>query len=223
MLKQLETLWAAATPTELIVATLVILVSFIILVRLILSSSKSRGPDITLITGPCGSGKTLLFHHWQSPEIKIKTVTSQCVNRGKVFGKNEIVDYPGHPRLRGGLIGFLPRANKIVFLVNEDLKSASELLYDILVTKSLRPSSKMLICTDSTKNIDSLVKNLNAQMELLRTSRMQGELEGDIDQYLGVDGEAFDLRTHSPIIVQFGTASVANGQVDDIESFIASN
>jgi signal recognition particle receptor subunit beta len=231
MWKEVLSRYDSSTNLEIFAAILVLIISFVILYRLT-STSRSGGPDVTLLLGPCGAGKTAMFFKWQSPKLKIKTVTSQSINRGFVLGKNEVIDYPGHPRLRGGLSTLIPRARRIVFVVDsassdEEFKSAAELLYDIFVTKDLRPDTQMLIACNKSDlqgghSCREVEKNLNIHIELLRRSRMQGELEGDnsIDQYLGVDDEAFDLRTHSPLKIEFASTSLK--KLDDIEFFITS-
>ena len=232
MWNQIIQLFETSTAAEIAVALVVLVLSLLLLIRLVTSSKRNMGPDVTLILGPCGSGKTTMFYKWQSPKLKAKTVTSQSINRGFVFGKNEVIDYPGHPRLRGGLSTLIPRARKIVFLLDssdtmDGFKSAAELLYDIFVMKGLRPDAQMLIgCHKSdlegSRDCNAVEKILNDQIELLRKSRMQGELEGDnsVDQYLGVDDEPFDLNNHSPIRVEFTSSNIK--KLVDIESFISS-
>jgi signal recognition particle receptor subunit beta len=108
----------------------------------------------------------------------------------------------------------------------DEYKLASEFLYDLLVHPALRRDARMMIACNksdmkSARNADEMTKILNLQIERLRKSRMEGNLEGDnaVDQYLGVDGEEFDLEAHSPIPVEFATASVAQSKVSDIEVF----
>ena len=230
-------LFEKASWTELITATVVVLFFTIVLLQVFSSTSgkkvsRKRG-DIALIIGPCGAGKTTLYYKWSLPGQKVKTVTSQTALRGKVLTGSslEIVDYPGHPRLRHGAHALLPRAQKIVFLLDatsDDFKSVSEQLYDLLVAKELRADAKLLLCRNKTESSkarseSTILKALNDEIEKLRHARSQ-HLDGenaDLDQYLGVSDEVFDIKAHCPVDVAFGSVSAMKGNIADIESFLA--
>jgi len=224
-----------ATTTELAVAIIAVLLVSILLFKLMSSTTKSltsKKGSLALIMGPSGSGKTALFYKWSMPEIKVKTVTSQALQRGKVLACSslEIVDYPGHPRLGLGVLSLLDKAQKIVFLLDTsagDFKLAAEQLYELLVAKELRPDAKLMICRNKTdlkesKSEQAIVRILNEELEKLRNSRTQ-HLEGEhpTEQYLGVSDEKFDLMIHSPVDVVFGSISVSKGKVEDVEMFLA--
>lgn len=231
MIQNLEKIFTGAGKIEILVALALVVIATIYLITLVFGKSR-HGPEVTLLVGPCGSGKTTLFYKWTKPDMKVRTVTSQSVNRAK-YNNKELVDYPGHPRLRGGIGAILPRANRIVFLVDsatpslDEYNLAAEFLYDLLVHPALRRDARMMIACNKSdlkcaRDANEMKKILDLQIERLRKSRMEGFLEGDnaVDQYLGVDGEEFDLVGHSPIPVEFATASVAQSKVSDIQVFI---
>lgn len=188
-------------------------------------SKRKPARKTVLIVGPCGSGKTALLYHW-SLKKRVQTVTSQTANRW-----GEIVDFPGHPKLRMGALNLIPQTRRIVYLVDggctkESLKLVAENVYDILTHKKLGKYTKMLICSSKSdlpnaRTPQELENILNLEIETLRKSRAQ-ELEGDNagDHYIGVDDEIFNLRKHSPIDVEFGKCSVKNKELDVINEFI---
>ena len=216
---------------DVVITALVGLLLLVLIFRTVFSGKRngSKG-DIALLLGPCDAGKTSLFLSWSMPGKLQKTVTSQSPNRGRVLPNCalEIVDYPGHPRLWHGALSMLPRVHKIVYLIDSsavDVKSVSENLYDLMVSKNLREDCQLLICrnkTDSRKKIisqDDLVKSINSEIEKLRKSRAQS-LDGEQENYLGLVDEEFDLRTHAPISVAFASSSVKSKKIDEIESFL---
>ena len=235
--RSLSQMYADSTQVEIITALLLVLLVSLLLVRIVFARKAShRTPDLILLLGGCGSGKTSLFYRWSSPGHKIATVPSQTANRGKVLPNStlEVVDYPGHPRLRTGLAPLLARAGKIVYLVDaaagiDSLKAVAEDIFGLLVAKTLRPDAQLLVCCNKAdlpraQSPSAVEKILNAEIERLRTSRTQ-ELEGEnaADNYLGVDDEKFDIRSHAPVPVSFATCSVATGRIEDIESFLSSS
>jgi signal recognition particle receptor subunit beta len=219
---------------DIIVAVIVIAFATMLLLRKCVfgkSSNRTRG-DLALVLGPCGSGKTTLFMRWSLPNSQVKTVTSQSANRGKVLTgcPLEIVDFPGHPRLWHGALSLLPRAQRVVFIIDatsSDMKAVAESLYDIFVAQGLRDDCKLMICrnkTDISKSCVSesqLVNTINTEIEILRKSRPQAlDGENGHDQYLGVLDEPFDISLHAPIDVSFGSSSVAKNKIAEIESFL---
>lgn len=231
-------MWKDLVSREAIVIALVI-VLITILMMFSTRSGRNRvsgGPEVVLLMGPSGSGKTSLFYSWALPGAKnVRTVTSQSLNRSTFKDKceYEVIDCPGHPKLRVMGLKFIPRAKYIVYLIDgsdaESIKGASEYVYDIFVTKGLRPTTKMLLCRNKTDVPQSMtnermVELMNGEIEKLRTSRAQ-ELEGDnaLDNYIGVEGEVFDILKHAPIDVQVGSASVKKGQISEVESFLHSH
>ena len=238
---ELAQILKGASWVELAATILVVLIATLYLLRwtyrfFFSNDSRHESDGIILLLGPCGSGKTSLFYLWSRSDSgsqkPLLTVTSQSVNRGHVLPENlEVVDYPGHPRLWHGALSLVPRAHKIVFLIDatsniNTLKLVAESIYDVLVVKELSPSTRVLICRNKTDlksaiSQEDLVATLNKQIETLRKSRAQ-ELEGDnaADQFLGFDDEPFDLTLHSPISIEFGACSVRKGKIGDIERFL---
>ena len=229
----LDHLKTASWP-ELAAAALAILIATLLFVRVLFGGKGKRSlprADLALIVGQSGSGKSALFFHWSMPGTKLQTITSQSTNRGKVLSGCclEIVDFPGHPSLWQGALSLLPRAKKIVYLIDATadkvkLKAVAENLYDLLAAKTLRNDTQLLICRSKTdlkeaKPLESILKTVNDEIELLRTSRSRALEANEID-WLGVDDEKFDLKTQCPIDVSFGSASLKNSDIGDIESFL---
>ncbi len=226
-------MWENLNSSGILIAVIIILVTLFLLVK---TRKGSKGlSDVTLLMGPSGSGKTSLFYSWALKGTKdIKTVTSQSINRGMFLDKcdTEVIDCPGHPRLKIMGLKFVPRAKNIVYLIDgndpESIRSAGEQIYDILIAKGLRASTRMLLCknkTDAQKCVSTerMLELINSEIEKLRTSRAQ-ELEGDnaVDHYIGEEGEPFDILTHAPIDVQVASSSVKKRQTSEIESFLHS-
>ncbi|OQR80994.1 beta subunit of the SRP receptor, partial [Thraustotheca clavata] len=129
-------------------AWLVYLAAFIALLSLVLVGFKLLGSggrgsrDVILLVGPCGAGKTALFHRLRDGPTKLTTVTSMKETMEKItlFDDENVnihlCDFPGHDRMRSQVGQFFPIAKKIVFVVDATsdallIRKAAEFLYDI--------------------------------------------------------------------------------------------
>ena len=224
---------ATASTLELVVAIVATIVATILLFRLLFASKGQSlpRPDLALFLGASGAGKSALFYHWSMPGSQVKTVTSQSPNRGRVLQTCplEIIDFPGHASLWHGAVALLPRAGRIVYLIDATadtaaLKAIAENLFDLLTAKALRSDTRLMICRSKTdakaaKSESAILKILNSELELLRNSRAKA-LDASEANWLGVDDEKFDLKSHCPVDVTFGESSVKTGNVVDIETFL---
>jgi len=127
-----------------------VLVALAVVVALVVVLSYARGskakPPCVLLCGPCGGGKTLLFHRLVDGATFVDTLSSMQPNEGLLPTSDDaprrpvvVVDYPGHARLRAGFADVLRRAVSIVFVFDASaalaqVKPAAELLYAILAT-----------------------------------------------------------------------------------------
>ncbi len=111
--------------TYLAIATLFLFMILIIVGRALAggsasSSSSSSGPAVLLV-GPCDAGKTALLHTLQGYPAQgtvasIKQTEATVLSGGQ---RVRVVDIPGHPRVRGAVLGrYAPSVSKLVFVVN---------------------------------------------------------------------------------------------------------
>ena len=210
------------TPEVILVLALVTVVTLFFLHRVLFGGSSSRRLDSILIMGPCGSGKTSLFFLWKNGKVP-ETVTSQVPNRGFVLKekgvREEIVDCPGHARLCNSVHELVPKAKKIVFLLDESsVKESAEKLFQIFVLPRLNTKTQMMICLNKMDKkgmeVSKAVDALNKEMRLLQKTKTED------GEYVGVEGEEFDITVHAPIKVVIGKASVKKGDVAEIENFL---
>ena len=73
-----------------------------------------------VILGPCGAGKTVLMHKLCTGEAPLTTTTMKAGNQ--MYAKTgsepiQVVDYPGHAKLRSQLAEFLLRGNIVNLLL----------------------------------------------------------------------------------------------------------
>lgn len=203
-------------PEQVLVLLLVTIVSIWFLGRIIFGSSSRGRLDTVLIYGPCGTGKTSLFYLWKNGKVP-ETVTSQVQNRGFVLDgvKEEIVDYPGHPRLRNGAYELVPRAKRLVYMVDDScVKEAAESLFHIFVLPKLNPKTEMMICANKGADVETVTRKLNKEIQLLQQTK------SDDGEYVGVEGEDFDIELHAPIHVLKAKVNVRERNVGTIEAFI---
>jgi signal recognition particle receptor subunit beta len=213
-----------STDTSLKIIIAVVAIVVIAIIATLLGRSRRPARDLILLLGQCGAGKTTLFYHWSNKGMKnIKTVTSQNPNRGFVLEdiKHEVIDYPGHPRLRSGAFNLMPRADKVVYLIDStdkgSLKSVAENLFDIFAFKDLSNKTRMMLCFNKSDlttamKYEEILTVINQEIESLRKSRS--------DEFVGIEGESFDILTHAPVSVTLGTSSVIKRDLESIDQFL---
>ncbi|KAF4758846.1 hypothetical protein FOZ63_024975, partial [Perkinsus olseni] len=198
------------------------------------NGSKGRRGKLVMLMGPCGGGKTAMFSWWKSRNHP-ETVSSIRPNREVVTlptGKQaEVVDFPGHRRLKLESYELLRNCACICYvLASTDramVKEAAESLYDLfthqLFLKQLPPMLLVMNKQDKPthRTTRRVLGDLNKEIERLRTSRGQ-VLEGDdeVDNFLGVEGEAFDIEQHAPVpveVAEYSAATVGKGTTEDAD------
>ncbi|KAF4672377.1 Kanadaptin [Perkinsus chesapeaki] len=193
--------------------------------------SGKRG-KLVMLAGPCGGGKTAIFSWWKSRKHP-ETVSSMRPNRevltlptGKCL---EVVDFPGHRRLKFEGYELLRNTACICYVMDSTdrtmVKEAAESLYDLftnqLFLKYLPPVLLVLNKQDlpTRRTTRRIIGDLNKEIEQLRTSRGQVlEGENEADNSLGVEGEAFDIEKHAPVPVQvaeYSALTVGKGAAED--------
>jgi signal recognition particle receptor subunit beta len=97
------------------------------LLRVWLSGPKG---NLILLVGPCDAGKTTLFHQLHEGSTHLGTVASMQANEavGPLASETaagvasarpvQLVDVPGHPRVRGQAERYAGRAAGVVFVVD---------------------------------------------------------------------------------------------------------
>merc|ERR1740121_228692 len=200
-----------------------------------LGKSKVRG-QVALILGQCGAGKTALFFRLRD-KVEVQSVSSLKPLRDKMqieelaAGAVEVVDYPGHQRMRGRAAELLPEARCIVYLVDSEdkprMKDVAEHLYELFTHPQivdlhipiLLAFNKIDLPTARTEKF--IVDEIEREIEIMRNSR-GATLEGQdqADSYLGVDGEKFKLLEHSPCPVETCRISVKKPVLDPLYDFM---
>jgi|LauGreDrversion4_2_1035121.scaffolds.fasta_scaffold13648_4 signal recognition particle receptor subunit beta len=208
--------------SETLVAILIVtLVTLLFLYRIVYIKSKTR-LDLVLLLGPCGTGKTSLFYLWKNRKVP-DTVTSQVISRGFVLKEKgvdeEVVDCPGHARLRNVAYELIPRAKKIVYFADpSNAKEAAEHLFQMFVLPKLSPKTEIMICQNKTDmygtDVTDLVNQLNKEIQILQKTKSED------GEYVGVEGENFNILEHAPVQVIAGHACVKSASVDQIEKFL---
>jgi len=218
-------------------------------------SSSSSGVDksgyLVLICGAVGSGKTRLFQKLLCDEENVSnlTVSSSIAAQGSYksstfSGSCDLLDYPGHSRLRSGLLNksMLGRKNlkRILFIVDSSVNviEAAEFLYDILLAVQnnvLHEGISILVCcnkadTKLAKNVKRIQLQMKTELNRLRGTRgtmddsngEAGTLIGG-NQILGTKGVPLDWES-MPCIISFISCSCETEQgINEIRTFIEGN
>lgn len=205
---------------------------------------------LVIICGAVGSGKTRIFHNLlQQQQQKSLTVSSSIASQG-VYKYNDsdkhsatidLMDYPGHVRLRGGLLNRSilgqRKLQRILFVVDSSISTteAADFLYDVLLAaqnKIIHNKIRILVCcnksdTKLAKNYKRIQLQLKAELNRLRGTRGTMDMEGNNEtsfiegqQLLGQKGTALDWDT-APCEVEFVSCSCESGAgMGDIRAFV---
>lgn len=199
----------------------------------------SKG-DLLLILGQCGAGKTALFFRLRDNE-EVQTVSSLKPLRDTVnvqaeeqeeFPKPiEMVDCPGHQRLRGRAAELLKQARAIIYMVDAQdkmkLKDVAEHLYELMTSKELNDLHIPLLLACNKTDVSTarsekfILEEIDREIERMRISRgasLQGE--DAADSYLGVDGEKFKLMEHAPCPIETCSISVKTPKLGPLFDFL---
>jgi signal recognition particle receptor subunit beta len=184
------------------------------------------------VLGCCGSGKTRLCYKVCTGD-DVDTVTSMEAHSLQMELPSsrsvEVVDFPGHPRLRSGLAKELQSAHCIIFVVDSaalasTARAAAEMLFDVLTDPAIeRCKGLLVVCNKSDKapGRDSRVRAaLTRELEALRGTR--GTVAGSDDNFLplGRHGQPLDLNIDSPCPLSIDTCSALSGNVSCVSNFV---
>lgn len=172
-----------------------------------LFSSKSSSSRSILLTGPSLSGKTSLFYRLSESSF-VETVSSLTPNTSSLFlsgSQLQLLDYPGHPRLRPELLRLISRSPPRVLILVIDgsdksrVKEASELLFDFFALENFRSPIILAISKSDISNFRSagvVAAEIEREIDAIRHSRQADGI------YIGIQGESFKLAKHSPVPVR---------------------
>ncbi|ORY95370.1 signal recognition particle receptor beta subunit-domain-containing protein [Syncephalastrum racemosum] len=214
----------------------IVLVLVLISLAFVFLKQKPRQTTL-LILGTTDAGKTSLFTQLYHGQTR-PTVTSMKENEGTFEAHNkkyDLVDVPGHQRLRYRYTDYLPVTRAIIFVVDSttlarQVRFVAEYLYDVLAQKQVQSNHiPVLVACNKCDLITALPKEkiqqrLEEEINRLRTTRTaaleQQASEGDEEQeaYLGYEGEPFKFE-HLENVVHFETLS-ARKSVTELENWI---
>lgn len=243
----LEASLGVGSSTASVLTFLLILISVYVTLQIFqvvsgsgIRSRRSRG-NAALILGPCGSGKTSVFFRLRDGE-EVQTVSSLAPARDSFeikageaedqkLGPLEVVDFPGHLRMRGKANDMVKEARCIIYLVDAEdkpkLKDVAEHFYELFTHPDvLELHTPMLVACNksdltSARTEKFIVEEIEREIEQMRVSRA-ATLEGQdqADSYLGVDGEKFKLLEHAPCPIQTCRISAKKNQLDPLYDFL---
>jgi len=216
--------------TNIMIVTAVIGLIILLVLQFVFSrvkGSNSTKRDIILFVGPRGGGKTAMTRQL-SFDVFPQTVTScqpseiECEKYKTTF-----VDFPGHPKLRSGLVDFIPRALKVVFVIDassvqSQSRDAAEILYDLFTNMEIDSCSKLIVACNKSDvpgaRPNARVK-LALQQELEKIKKTRISLDDGDDANiirLGREDKQFSFDHDSPIEVNFVDCSVKSGDLNSV-------
>ncbi|KAI9315187.1 signal recognition particle receptor beta subunit-domain-containing protein [Dichotomocladium elegans] len=226
-------------PTWLSLTALAALVVALIAVVIAVFLKQKSAKNTILLLGISDAGKTALYTRLRYGKF-VPTVTSMKENEGPlVVGSKtfDLVDIPGHERVRLRYTEFLPVTRSIVFLVDSttiarQVREVGEYLYNVLAERKVQQQSiPVLIVCNKADMITALpkekiIQRLEAEMNRLRSTRTAAvekqATDGNEEQeaFLGYEGEDFHLDQLDND-VQFEVCSVEKDELDAVMDFIA--
>ncbi|CAH9076625.1 unnamed protein product [Cuscuta europaea] len=230
-----------------LIAALVILLLTSFWLRFITLALKRRSSNTIVLTGLCGSGKTFIFYQLRDgspppegtvtsmePNRDIISLRSEITKDDKIKCNVDVIDVPGHHRLRSNLDEFLRLAAGVVFVVDAidflpNCPAASEYLYDILTKGDVvQKKIPVLVFCNKVDKVTAhtkafITKQLEREIEKLRHSRTAVS-DADISNEftLGTPGEPFTFsQCMNKVVVEEGSA--LTGEIFHIAAFIREN
>ncbi|KAI7879091.1 P-loop containing nucleoside triphosphate hydrolase protein [Lichtheimia hyalospora FSU 10163] len=217
-------------PLAAIVA--VVLVVLALIVSLVLKQKSSR--NTILLLGIPDAGKTALYTRLRFDKF-VATVTSMKENEGSVTLVDktfDLVDVPGHERVRLRYTDFLPVTRGIVFVLDSttvarQVREVAEYLYDILSDRKVQQqSTRILIACNKADMIialprEKIIQRLESEINRLRSTRtaaVEKQASDDQDEhdvYLGFEGEDFHFDQLDNDI-QIEMCSVEKNELDQV-------
>ena len=210
-------------------------------------SKKRKGrPDLLLICGPTNSGKTALFYHLLTKEVRT-TVTSIDINETssqmevKIPSTGErkalnVVDVPGHYHFKERLNLALEEAKAIILVVDAKEKDkfgeAAEILYEILNNLTVLSSRVpvAIACNKQdlqfAKKAATLEAELEKEIEELRKVRKATINDDDKEKqrYLETLKKKFTFAdVAGRVDIRFIECSVKTEDLTEVYKFVAAS
>ncbi|OBZ85236.1 Signal recognition particle receptor subunit beta [Choanephora cucurbitarum] len=199
--------------------------------------TKKQNKNTILLLGISDAGKTSMYILLKSGKNH-PTVSSMKENEGQLTLNNKIfdlVDIPGHDRVRFRYVEFLPVTRSIVFVVDSTtitrkIRPAAEYLYDILAQPQVQKQKipVLIACNKSdmitalpTDKIKLLFETELNRLRGTRTARVEQQESDEQEAFLGYEGEAFKFE-HIDNTVEFKSCSVQDQKVDLVKDWIVS-
>ncbi|SAM04829.1 hypothetical protein [Absidia glauca] len=197
---------------------------------------KQQKKNTVLLLGITDAGKTSLFTLIRYGKVT-STVTSMKENEGPCTFDNktyELVDIPGHERVRYRYTDFLPISRCILFVVdsttiNRQVRPVAEYLYHLLAHASIQSQKTpiLIVCNKSDmitalppSRIQSLLESEINRLRATRTAAVEKQ-DSDADEqeaFLGYEGEDFKFD-HLDNKVDFEQCCVLRNEVDSVTSW----
>ncbi|KAF9073694.1 signal recognition particle receptor beta subunit-domain-containing protein [Rhodocollybia butyracea] len=172
---------------QLLLSSLLLALTSIAIFFFISRRKNQAQRNVLLLTGPSDSGKTAIFSSLIHGHA-IPTNTSMQVNSSFIT-TTQVVDVPGHPRLRDQFKEFLPLAKAVVFVVDANTVSrnaavAAEHLHSILDAIMAIPPSQPLPTLLILAHKADLIKasSISADTTTLAITRVQTILERELER-----------------------------------------
>lgn len=178
-----------------------------------IATTQQQGGKTVLLCGPVGGGKTMLFQRLTSENdaAPAMTLSSMIAAQGTYNSEQSspsvvhfnIIDYPGHARLRSALLSNAVIGKSslvgVIFVLDStrpNMTECADLLYDVLLqiqhSGKRKSSMRVLICCNKSdmklaKNEKRIQLQLKTELNRLRSTR--GAIEstdgGDLNNNAG--------------------------------------
>ena len=204
---------------------------------LFLAFGRSKKTRQVVLVGLTGSGKTKLFYNLVTHQL-VSTVTSQSRNEcllklGDRFVN--LIDMPGHPRVRTEVMNAVRTADDILFVVDsstvltgQTMNHIANLLYDMLCLDEVikRKVPVLVVCAKSeiagARGCDIIKKEMETEFEYIRKNRLQSNFVGTGDEeqlFLGNEDEEFTFdQIRNP--VDFLSCSVNANSIAEVTAYL---
>ncbi|KAL3161410.1 hypothetical protein ABBQ32_010300 [Trebouxia sp. C0010 RCD-2024] len=213
------------------------------LIRLYLSKGKGNA---VLLLGPSGSGKTTLFLQLRDGDTHNGTVASMQENAGTFALSTEqahkvkpvqVVDVPGHPKVRSRFEGHIDGARGIIFVLDSvdfmgQKTTVAEQLLEVLVHPTVRRRRipVLIACNKSDEGakahtVDFVRKRLEREINQIRQTQGTLEDSGGVTSVdiMGNVQEEFTfeaLQRKNRMSVTSVSCSALTGNIDELSGFV---